>query len=172
MSSEPTAHRESDSRKLAKPSKEYVPKLSITGLGYEYVRCQRGEYDDTVYIHQLCAIAAGADPYDVFDPKYEIEHLCPIPWLNTPENVELVPNWKKHRLPRYIDIPTSQVVDFEPVADFEGDSESTVYGVPLSEFDQLDEADVKGGSSACSRNLQRHMERYRNRDLRGGEVGD
>ncbi|WP_424017993.1 hypothetical protein ACOZ4N_19315 [Halorientalis pallida] len=73
-----------------------APDVSMTGLGYEYVRCQRAENDDTVYVHQLCAIAGGADPHDVFSHAYEVHHICPVPWLNTPENVESVPIWE-HR---------------------------------------------------------------------------
>lgn len=47
--------------------------------------------DESVSIHQLLAIAGGADPYKVFSGgEYNVHHKKPIPWLNTPENVELL----------------------------------------------------------------------------------
>ncbi|MUV90232.1 hypothetical protein GJ629_10305 [Halapricum sp. CBA1109] len=52
-----------------------APAVSTTGNGYRYVRCQRGPHDDTVYIHQLCVIAGGADPHDVFSDAYDVHHL-------------------------------------------------------------------------------------------------
>lgn len=91
------------------------PTVSETGLGYQYVRCQRGPHDDTVYIHPLCAIAGGADPHDVFSDAYDVHHLpldlwldldceCPplpisemdLPPIDTPESVELRGRWN-HR---------------------------------------------------------------------------
>lgn len=78
------------------------PKVITTGLGYQYVRCQANGEDHTVYIHQLCAIAGGADPHDVFSDVYDTHHLLSIPtqWglpqIDTPENCELVPRWE-HR---------------------------------------------------------------------------
>ncbi len=87
-----------------------APSVSETGSGYQYVRCQRGNHDDTVYIHQLCAIASGADPHDVFGDQYDVHHVVPTDWLdsdsktdngkpylNTPETVVLVPVWA-HRV--------------------------------------------------------------------------
>ena len=84
------------------------PTVSRTGLGYKYVRCQRGDHDVTVYIHQLCAIAAGEDPHDVFSDCYDThhlpisdwlgldEHVPPEPDLNVPSGVEIRPRWE-HR---------------------------------------------------------------------------
>jgi len=93
------------------------PNISQTGLGYSYVRCQRGDDDATVYIHQLCAIAAGEDPHDVFSDAYDVHHkslsadfdldvhVSPLPIelpkglltaLDTPESVELQGRWE-HR---------------------------------------------------------------------------
>ena len=91
------------------------PSVSTTGLGYDYVRCQRGETDETVYIHQLCAILDGADPHDVFSDRYDVHHLplsncfdleenCSappipdlgIPAIDTPESVEIQARWE-HR---------------------------------------------------------------------------
>ncbi len=86
------------------------PSIIETSNGYRYVRCRRGGNDDTVYIHQLCAIAAGADPHDVFGDQYDVHHIVPSDWLgpfaetdngkpylNTPDTVVLVPVWEHRR---------------------------------------------------------------------------
>ncbi len=41
-------------------------------------------------VHQLLCIALGDDPHEVYSDDTETHHKIPIPWLNTPENVELV----------------------------------------------------------------------------------
>lgn len=44
-----------------------------------------------VYVHQLLAVAEGADPEDVFsNGLFHVHHENEVRWLNTPENVELV----------------------------------------------------------------------------------
>jgi hypothetical protein len=65
------------------------PRLAHTSLGYEYARCRAGGDDSTVYVHQLVAILAGADPREVFDPDVDVHHRNSVPWDNRPENVEL-----------------------------------------------------------------------------------
>jgi len=100
---------DSDSRTdSSKTRNKNVPTLQRTGHGYKYVRCQAGDSDDTVYIHQLCAILGGEDPYDVFSDAYDVHHLPLDEWLdldehapplkdlNTPACVELRPRWQ-HR---------------------------------------------------------------------------
>lgn len=93
------------------------PMVSQTGQGYRYVRCKRGGSDDTIYIHQLCAVAGGADPHDVFSDAYDVHHkpldevfdldgqAPPLPLdlpdgtlppIDTPESVELQAKWE-HR---------------------------------------------------------------------------
>jgi len=62
----------------------------MTGDGYEYVRDRTGGEDNTLYLHQLDAIAAGADPAEVFDPDSHVHHRQSIPWANWPDNVEVV----------------------------------------------------------------------------------
>lgn len=54
-----------------------------------YVRAWCNDDNTGVYIHQLSAIAGGADPYTVFDENTEIHHKNEIKWDNRPENVEL-----------------------------------------------------------------------------------
>ncbi|PGF15779.1 hypothetical protein CP556_06405 [Natrinema sp. CBA1119] len=116
----------------------------MTGNGHEYVRCQRGDRDDTVYIHQLCAIANGEDPHKVFHPETTIHHICPIPWLNTPENVECRANWEysdrtEENEPRL----SKEVFTYD-----DRSPESTVHGVPESEYDRLEAArDHLGGGT-------------------------
>lgn len=63
--------------------------LQMTGLGYEYVRDRAGGDDETVYVHQLVAITAGADPSRVFSPEVDVHHANHIPWDNRPGNLEL-----------------------------------------------------------------------------------
>lgn len=60
--------------------------------GYERVR----DYDPVekreryAYIHQLVAIANGADPEKVFSGgEYVIHHVDGIKWHNVPENLQL-----------------------------------------------------------------------------------
>ena len=59
--------------------------------GYERVASKhKGEFKQAK-VHQLVAIANGADPHKVFSGgKYECHHKNRIPWDNRPENVELL----------------------------------------------------------------------------------
>jgi hypothetical protein len=70
--------------------------VQMTGLGYEYVRCRAAGDDATVYVHQLVAITAGADPRDVFSPDFDVHHENHIPWDNRPGNLDLEHS-KPHR---------------------------------------------------------------------------
>jgi hypothetical protein len=53
-----------------------------------YVKAVCGKYDDSVYIHQLSAVAGGADPYFVFSDDVEVHHDNNIKWDNRMQNVE------------------------------------------------------------------------------------
>lgn len=68
-----------------------IPPVDRTGIGYNYVRCRAGGDDSTVYIHQLCAIADGADPRDVFSDDYDTHHRPLDHWLDLDARVPPTP---------------------------------------------------------------------------------
>lgn len=71
-------------------TKDY-PSLQMSADGYCYWSCKLGGSTKSVAVHQLLAIANGADPWKVFsDGDYQVHHIIPIPWLNTPDNVRLL----------------------------------------------------------------------------------
>lgn len=71
------------------------PSLYETTERYQYFRCRANGDDSTVYLQQLCAIAAGADPYAVFAEDIEVHHKLRVPTdfdapqIDVPWNVEL-----------------------------------------------------------------------------------
>lgn len=73
------------------PQPHKVAAVSQTSLGYEYVRCRANGTDDTAYVHQLCAIAGGADPHDVFSDCYDVHHLPLSEWLDLEGHVPSTP---------------------------------------------------------------------------------
>ncbi|WP_181685458.1 hypothetical protein [Halorhabdus salina] len=64
-----------------------APAISTTGLGYHFARDESGGRYDTVYVHQLCAIAGGADPHRVFADQTDVHHLPLSEWLDLDEHV-------------------------------------------------------------------------------------
>jgi len=43
------------------------------------------------YVHQLLAVAEGADPYEVFsDGEHVTHHIIEVPWLNVGTNLEVI----------------------------------------------------------------------------------
>lgn len=65
---------------------EKTPTYYTRQNGYEYVMSG----DKGVFVHQLVAVANGADPYKVMgDLTNVVHHKKEIPWLNTRENLEL-----------------------------------------------------------------------------------
>ena len=125
-------------------SKATYPSMFLTGGGYEYFRCQANGTDETVYVQQLCAIAAGYDSHEVFSDSTFIRRYVEVPWLNTPENVYLTVNMEF--------VPPSEI-EVHP-------SERSRAGVPESEYERLQEIALDHGSSEVSRTLQRHMREY------------
>jgi hypothetical protein len=59
--------------------------------GYERVASKRNGEFDQAKVHQLVAIAEGADPYKVFsNGAYECHHVNGVKWDNRPANIELL----------------------------------------------------------------------------------
>lgn len=58
--------------------------------GYEMCVAHVGDEQRWARVHQLVAIANGADPELVFDGDHHIHHRNNIPWDNRPCNVELM----------------------------------------------------------------------------------
>jgi len=97
-----------------------APTVSTTGLGYRYVRCQRGDDDSTVYIHQLCAIAGGADPHDVFSDAFDTHHRRLEDWLDLDDSVPAPPTKVNGEVVPPIDTPES--VEARPRWDHRADN--------------------------------------------------
>ncbi len=55
-----------------------------------------GAGDDMLYVHQLLAIAEGADPHDVFGGDFHCHHKNEIPWDNRPDNLEVLAESEHH----------------------------------------------------------------------------
>jgi hypothetical protein len=65
--------------------------------GYEQVSVPYAS--ENVAVHQLLAVADGADPEKVWsDGEYVTHHDKPIPWLNVPDNVEVVSKAEHNRI--------------------------------------------------------------------------
>lgn len=59
--------------------------------GYERAASKNNGKFRQVRIHQLVAIANGADPYKIFsNGEYECHHINGVPWDNRPENIEVL----------------------------------------------------------------------------------
>jgi len=105
----------------------HAPTVSETGQRYRYVRCQRGDCDDTVYVHQLCAIAGGADPDDVFSSHWDTHHRPLSEVFDLDEHVPALPlDLPNGRLPP---IDTPEAVTLEPRNEHRGRNlqEGTAY---------------------------------------------
>jgi len=62
-------------------------KTSLAG-GYPCIRVSEEEV--TPYIHNLVAIADGADPHKVYSGGYQVHHVDENKWLNSDTNLELM----------------------------------------------------------------------------------
>jgi hypothetical protein len=138
-----TTDAERTEQSNGRPDLDTPPELCHSGLGYEYLRCQKGDDDATVYVHQLLACLEN-DPESVFSPATEVKRMLEIPWLNVPENLHLT-------LAGRFEFPE----EFEPEAD-----EPTKAGVPISEYHRLHEVALQEGRSEVSQTLRRHMKQY------------
>lgn len=57
--------------------------------------------DRMAYLHQLLAIADGADPHDLFSGESVIHHKNNIPWDNRPENLKVFDSHSDHAKEHY-----------------------------------------------------------------------
>lgn len=58
--------------------------------GYEYVRAKYQYEASGCFVHQLVAIAEGANPHKVFsNGRYHVHHKNSVKWDNRPDNLEL-----------------------------------------------------------------------------------
>jgi len=71
------------------------PDAHLSG-GYERWRCYEDGRDAYVYVHRLLAVTACVDADEWAEQGLDalggrhVHHVRSIPWLNTPENLELV----------------------------------------------------------------------------------
>jgi len=58
--------------------------------GYPVWKSWSGDSVTRLPVHHLMLVADGHDPHDVFSDDTEGHHKRPVPWLNTPDNLELL----------------------------------------------------------------------------------
>jgi len=87
-------------------------KLSIESE-YEYFLTHSRQNPDKVAIHQLVAIADGADPYKVFSDDWHVHHKDSVKSMNSRENLELLSaseHIKEHGTTGELDLPVDELV--------------------------------------------------------------
>lgn len=58
--------------------------------GHEHWQARDSDGNNTVGVHQLVAVADGADPHEVWADGTNVHHRTGIPWLNMPGFVEVL----------------------------------------------------------------------------------
>lgn len=66
--------------------------------GYELVRSKTRGENKQARVHQLVAIANGADPHNLFGDDYHVHHMNEVPWDNRPENLSVLENAEHKQL--------------------------------------------------------------------------
>lgn len=89
-----------------------APSISTTGLGYRFVRDESGGSYDMAYIHQLAAIAGGADPHKVFGDAYDTHHLPVSDWLDLDGHTPPTPIRDEELTVPALDVP--RAVEIQP----------------------------------------------------------
>jgi hypothetical protein len=87
-------------------------KVSTEGGSYTYVLEERGQGGEKAPVHQLCAIADGADPNKVFSEEWHVHHIDGNKWVNGYDNLEVLPS-EEHASghnPK-LDLPIDQILD-------------------------------------------------------------
>jgi hypothetical protein len=79
-----------DDQDEARPASPSPISIHMTGKGYEYIRDRSCGEDRTAYVHQLVAIADGADPFELFTCRKHVHHRNQVPWDNRPGNLEVL----------------------------------------------------------------------------------
>ncbi|ELZ06783.1 hypothetical protein [Natrialba aegyptia] len=82
-----------DRRRRGRHNRVEYATYEITTGNYELWKDQICE--ESIYVHQLLAIADGADPYDVFDDSMVCHHRSDHPRDNRPGNIEVM-DWGEH----------------------------------------------------------------------------
>lgn len=98
---------------ITRSRRSRAPSVTLTGHGYAYARCRYGDEDNTVYLHQLCAIAGGADPHRVFADRTDVHHRPLSEWLDLDEEVPPAPVEIGDQLVPAIDTPESVEVQLQ-----------------------------------------------------------
>jgi len=79
-------------------NRKEAPSMTVDGYGYERFFINNSGSRKVIYVHQLTAIAHGADPDKIFN-GYDVHHQNEVQWDNRPENLEVIEHGehrKKH----------------------------------------------------------------------------